>query len=55
MKYRFVTAAAVLFTWLFLYLIGLTSNSYALFVPLAVLAFFQIGEKRISKHFSPKK
>lgn len=46
MTYRFATAGAVLLAWLIIYLLGLTSNSYAFLIPLAVLATFQINEMR---------
>jgi hypothetical protein len=55
MKYRFVTAGAVLLAWLVLYLLSLTDNAIAILIPIAVLAFFQIGEKRYLKKFSGKK
>ena len=51
MAYRIATAGAVLFAWLAIYLLGFTNNSYAFLIPLAVLAFFQINEKRMSKYF----
>ena len=54
MKYRFLTAGAVILTWLFVYLLDLTENGFALLIPLAVLAFFQINEKRMSKYFKRK-
>jgi hypothetical protein len=55
MKYRFITAGAVLLTWLALYLLNLTDNVIAVFIPIAVLAFFQIGEKRYLRILSGKK
>lgn len=51
MKYRFITAGAVLLTWLFIYLLNLTSNWFAILIPVVVLAIFQINEKRIRKIF----
>lgn len=51
MKYRFLTAGAVILTWLVVYLLNLTDNEFALLIPLTVLAFFQIYEKRMSKYF----
>ena len=46
MTYRFVTAAVVLSTWVVIYLLGFTGNSYAFLIPLAVLAAFQINEMK---------
>jgi hypothetical protein len=52
MKYRLVTAGAVLVTWIVVYLLNLTDNALTFLIPLAVLAFFQIGEKHLSKYFN---
>jgi hypothetical protein len=32
-----------------------TWNQELVLIPLTILVFFQIGEKRISKHFNPRK
>ena len=55
MKYRLLTGCAVLFTWIGLFLLNLTDNGFAILIPVAVLAFFQIGEKRYLKNFSNRK
>lgn len=52
MKYRFLTAGAVLLTWVVIYFLGLTGNTFVIFIPIAVLAFFQINEKRLRRYFS---
>ena len=55
MKYRLITVSAVLLAWLVIYLLGFTGNALAFLFPGAVLAFFQIGEKRYLKSFNGKK
>ena len=55
MKYRLLTGCAVLFTWIGLFLLNLADNGFAILIPVAVLAFFQIGEKRYLKNFSNRK
>jgi hypothetical protein len=52
--YRLATAAAVLFTWFLISLLGITSHPFAFLIPLAVLAFFQQNEKWMSKYFNRK-
>jgi hypothetical protein len=54
MKYRFITVGAVLLTWLVIFILGITDNAFAFLVPGAVLAFFQIGEKRYLRKLSGK-
>jgi uncharacterized membrane protein YgaE (UPF0421/DUF939 family) len=51
MKYRFITGGAVLLAWVLVYLLNLTNNWFAILIPVAVLAVFQIKEKRIRKIF----
>ena len=55
MKFRFLTAGAVLATWLLIYSLGLTKNALATLIPIAVLAFFQIGEKSYLRNLSGKR
>jgi hypothetical protein len=52
MKYRLITGGAVLLTWLVLYFLHMTSKGYSVLIPVAVLAFFQMNEKRLSKYFN---
>jgi hypothetical protein len=54
MRYRVLTAGAVLLTWLVIYLLDFTKSPIAFLIPLAVLAFFQMGEKRLSKYLNHK-
>jgi hypothetical protein len=49
MRYRFLTVGAVLLTWVVIYFLDLTDNWAAVLIPVAVLAIFQINEKRIRK------
>jgi hypothetical protein len=55
MKFRVITAGSVLAAWLFIYLLGLVQNPLVTLIPIAVLAFFQIGETRYLKNLSGKK
>lgn len=55
MKYRLITAGAVLATWLLIYSLGLSKNGFVTLFPIAVLAFFQIGEKSYLRNLSGKK
>jgi hypothetical protein len=51
MKYRFVTAGAVVLAWVIIFQLNLTRNGFSFLIPVAVLALFQLGEKRIGKYF----
>lgn len=55
MKYRFLTAGAVLATWMLIYSLGLVKNGLVTLLPIAVLAIFQIGEKSYFRNLSGKK
>jgi hypothetical protein len=55
MKFRVITASAVLVAWLCIYLLGLIQNPIITFLPMGVLAFFQIGEKRYLRNLNGKK
>jgi hypothetical protein len=55
MRYRFLTAGAVLAAWLVIYVLGLTQNAIVTLIPIGVLAFFQIGEKRYLRKLSSKR
>jgi len=54
MKYRILTAGAVIVTWIVVYFLDLTTNSAIFLIPLAVLAFFQLGEKRMKRIYSSR-
>jgi len=51
-KYRLVTAVGIALTWPLIYVLNLDDNENAGLIPIAALAFFQIGEKRIRKIFN---
>jgi hypothetical protein len=49
MMHRILTASAIAISWVFIYLLDLTGKPYIFFIPLAILAIFQISEKRSKK------
>jgi hypothetical protein len=51
-KYRLVTAGAILLAWIPIYLLGQENNDLIRLFPLALLALFQIGEKQIRDKFN---
>jgi hypothetical protein len=51
-KYRLVTAVGIALTWPLIYMLNLEDSENAYLIPIAALAFFQIGEKRIRKIFN---
>jgi hypothetical protein len=55
MRYRFLTAGAVLAVWMVIYSLGLTQNALVTLIPIGVLGFFQIGEKRYLRKLSGKR
>ena len=55
MKFRVITVGAVMVAWLCIYLLDLIQNPIVTLLPIAVLAFFQIGEKRYLSKLSGKK
>jgi len=55
MRYRFLTVCAVAATWLLIFSLGLAKNAIVTMIPIAVLAFFQIGENRYLRKLSGKK
>jgi hypothetical protein len=49
MKYRILTALAIAVSWMLIYVLDLKGKPFIFFVPLAILASFQISEKRFKK------
>ncbi|CAB4567178.1 MAG: hypothetical protein F2555_02465 [Actinobacteria bacterium] len=49
MMYRILTAGAIAISWVLIYILDLTGKPYIFFIPLAILAIFQVSEKRSKK------